>query len=569
MSDKYPMRIAFLSYQWPGLRMGGIGSYVRQCAAALALAGHEPHVFTLGEEDAILENVPAGVVLHQTPDPAGRVSTSALPAELAAVINGGGEAVYRLAVAWLLTAAFQREHRDQAFDIVEVADVDASGVPLLLDAGRALPIVVHLHTCSAIANRINHVMSDSREQLIEAMEAAQIHLADALCAPTQAVVRSTEEFVPLKDQPEIIAHPFVCSSAEFTPPPMEGPVVFVGRLEWRKGCGVIAEVLNDFLTRHPKASFRCIGPDTSSAPGGKSVRLHILNHLDTATRDRVEFTGEISSGQVESALIGCSFCALPSLSENFSLAICEAMAAGRTTIVASGTGSVELLGDAGIIIQPDSAASLLEAMDSMYRNRARLDELSRLAFDRVRKLCDPIAVSQQRVDFYQRVIADFKRRAPGYTTDRLAGLPASVAAAILPCISRLTAALVRVDGPAESPGSRLDDICQKLTAEQHESARVLLYGAGKHTARLLSERHRWERHGHRVVGLIDDHPRFLQTPRYLGLPVRSLAAVQTDAIAGHSMPTVVLSTDTYEDQFWEQTETLREHGVRVFKLYGG
>jgi len=562
------MRVAFLSYQWPGLRMGGIGSYVRQSAAALALAGHEPHVFTLGDVDAMPDNVPEGVVLHQTPDPARRVSASTLPAELAAVINSGGEAVYRLAIAWLLTADFQREHQQQPFDIVETADVDASGLPLLLDAGRLLPVVVHLHTCTAIANRINNVVPGLREQLIEAMEAAQIHLADALCAPTRAVVRSTEALVPLKCQPETIAHPYVCSATAFVPPPVDGPVVFVGRIEWRKGCGVIAEALNGFLARHPKARFRFIGPDTNTAPGGSSVRLHVLGTLAESVRDRVEFTGELPLPQVETALNGCSFCVLPSLSENFSLAICEAMAAGRTTIVAAGTGSVELAGDAGVVVEPGSAASLLEAMDSTYRDRRRLNELSRVAFDRVRSLCDPLAVSERRVDFYRRVIAQFGRRTPGYTSDRLASLPSEVAAAVLPSISRLTAALLRVDGPTDSPGRRLEDICQKLTAGQSGSANVLLYGAGKHTDRLLSERHRWERHGHRVVGLIDDHPRFLQTPRYLGLPVRSLADVQTDAIAGNRLPAVVLSTDTYEDQFWEQTKSLREHGVRVFRLYG-
>jgi glycosyltransferase involved in cell wall biosynthesis len=561
------MRVAFLSYQWPGLRMGGIGSYVRQSAAALALAGHEPHVFTVGD-DALPDNVPAGVVLHQTPDPARRLLTGVLPAELAAIISTGGEAIYRLAIAWLLTSAFQREHQQKPFEIVEVADVDASGLPMLLDAHRPVPVVVHLHTCTAIAHRINHVVPGAREQLIEAMEAAQIHLADALCAPTRAVVQSTKKIIPVDREPRTIAHPYVCPKVSFVPPPVDGPVVFVGRIEWRKGCGIIAGALNDFLTRNPTARFRFIGPDTSSAPGGGSVRLHILKTLEDSLRDRVEFTGEVPARQVETALCESSFCVLPSLSENFSLAVCEAMAAGRTTIVAGGTGSVELVGDAGIIVEAGSAASLLEAMDAAYRDRGRLNELSRKSFDRVRRLCDPVAVSEKRVEFYREVIAEFRRRSRDYTAGRLVGLPAGVAAAILPCVSRITAALLRVDEATDSPGCRLDDICQKITQDQGKSARVLLYGAGKHTARLLSERHRWERHGHRVVGLIDDNPRFLNIPEFLGLPVRSMADVKADAMGGNPPPAVVLSTDTYEDQFWQQTIGLREHGVRVFKLYG-
>jgi hypothetical protein len=30
---------------------------------------------------------------------------------------------------------------------------------------------------------------------------------------------------------------------------------------------------------------------------------------------------------------------------------------------------------------------------------------------------------------------------------------------------------------------------------------------------------------------------------------------------------VVLSTDTYQDQFWGQTKGLRERGAAVFRLY--
>jgi len=592
------MRVAFLSYQWPGLRMGGIGSYVRQSAAALALAGHEPHVFTVGEAGEYPANVPPGVTLHLTPEPASLVEYGQLPAELAAVVHTGGEAIYRLAIGQLLTAAMKRQHALQAFEVVEVADVDASGLPLLLEGGRDIPVIVHLHTCTAIANRIHKPKIEPADQLIEALESAQIHLADAVCAPTHAVVRSTREMMPLDREPAIIPHPFVYPVGVFAEPPADGPILFVGRLEWRKGCGVIAEMLGEFLEKNPTARFRFIGPDTSSAPGGTSVRRFIQDCLGSGhglpvtrasgpcevlsiadrtsladqsiphgpearvtiddSSSRVEFTGELSASEVAVALKECSFCVLPSLSENFSLSICEAMAAGRTTIVARKTGSMEVLGEAAVVVEPGSADSLLAAMDTLYRDRSRLNELSGLAFDRLRSLCDPVAISKQRVDFYRQAISEFKAR-----VQRLNTLPAQIAATVLPCLSRMTAALMRVDEPSDSPGGRLLAIFKKVNGGK--PAEVILYGAGKHTARLLSQRHCWERHGHRVLGLIDDHPRFVSTPIYLGLPVRSLA----DASSAGNLPAVVLSTDTYEEQFWEQTQSLRDNGVSVFKLYGG
>ena len=552
------MRVAFLSPQWPGLRMGGIGSYVSHAAAALAASGHDPHVFTLGDGGPV--DVPPGVTLHQTPDLAARVHSGTTSAELAAAVHVGGPAVYRLSIARLLTAALLREHARRPFDVAEAADVDAVGLPLLLDPGRPVPVVVHLHTCSAIANRINGVPPGDGQGLVEAMESAQVHLADAVCAPTRAVVRSTREVMPVGAEPTLVPHAFAGPAGPFRPPPADGPVVFVGRLEWRKGCGVLAAALNQVLARHPTVRFEFVGPDTDSAPGGGSVHQHVASALSPAVADRVAFAGERSPADVAAHLANCRFVVLPSLSENFSLALCEAMAAGRTAVVAEGTGSAEVLGSAGVTVPAGSADRLAAAMDRLLADPDRLATLSRAAYRRVRDLCDPAATSERRVECYRRTIAAFSPR-----TDRLATLPPGVAAAVLPCLSRLVGGLVGMPTGSPSPGQRLGAICGRLGPTAH----VLLYGAGKHTARLLSERHAWESAGHRVVGLIDDHPRFAVEPTLLGLPVRTLAATEAEAAAGHAVPPVVLSTDTYQGQFWARTAGLRGRGVPVFKLYEG
>jgi hypothetical protein len=240
------------------------------------------------------------------------------------------------------------------------------------------------------------------------------------------------------------------------------------------------------------------------------------------------------------------------------------MAAGRTVIVGDGTGSVELAGDAGVVVPRGSATDLAREMENLFRDRTRLHELSRQAFNRIRTLCDPSAVTTRRIEFYRQTIAQFRQG----TAARIDTLPPGTAAALLPALSRITAALTgATNARSQSPGSRLNDICRQIKPE-HSGSAVLLYGAGKHTARLMGERHVWERQGHRVVGVIDDHPRFADQPLFLDLPVQSLTAVESAIRAGHKLPPVILSTDTYEDQFWENTAGLRNLGVPVFRLYG-
>jgi hypothetical protein len=71
------------------------------------------------------------------------------------------------------------------------------------------------------------------------------------------------------------------------------------------------------------------------------------------------------------------------------------------------------------------------------------------------------------------------------------------------------------------------------------------------------------------MGIIDDHPRFKTEPVYLDLPVESLGAAHARLKAGQAILPVVLSTDTYQDQFWQQAAPLREAGVAVYRLYSG
>ena len=542
--------------------MGGIGTAVRQSAAALAGAGHDVHVFTLAIPQDLRGQTPAGVHLHEVTDLATRVRDSTLPAEMAATINAGGEGVYRLAVGWLLCTAVLEAHREQAFDAVEAPEVEALGLPLMMDGGFGAPVVTGLHCCTAIAHAANQADVEAEQRLIHALEFAAIHLSDGVCAPTRAVVRETQQFVPVGEAVAIVSHAYSCDEQAFVPPQERGPMLFVGRIERLKGVDRIAEALNMFLPRYAAARFVFVGPDTASAPGGGSMREHVQKLLSPAVAARVEFRGELSHDQVERELRGCSFCLQPSIAENFSMTCCEAMAAGRTVIVGEGTGSVEVLGEAGLAVNPHSSTELAAAMGRLWTDRTLLVDLSQRAHQRIRAEFSPQRIAELRVAFYRDAIARFNRN----HAERLRTLPAGIAGAILPALAAMTGTLAGVHRPTATPGARLLRIL-----EQHGDGRplkVLLYGAGKHTARLLAERHVWESRGHRVVGLIDDHPRFAEGGTYLDLPIRSASAmerrVETAVSNGHM---VILSTDTYQDQFWAQTKGLREAGVSVFRLY--
>jgi glycosyltransferase involved in cell wall biosynthesis len=590
------MRIAFLTHQWPGARMGGIGAAVRQTALALAQAGHDVHVFTFTLPQDVREKLPPGIRVHEVADLAQRVQRKQIRSELAAMTQVGGDGVYRLALGWLLCEELLRVHAEQRFDVVETPEVEALGLPLMLDGALDAPVLVQLHCCTSIARIANHLgeIRDSEapaepgstgaetgvqagkpapqklprggDDTLPVLEFATMQLADAASAPTRAVVKATKLCCPLPQDVRIIPHPFV-ADGEYTNPPGDGPILFVGRLERLKGVETIVAALNEFLPRHPTCIFRFIGPDTNTAPHRRAMRQWLESNLDPAVRNRVQFLGEISGEQIAREWMRASFGVMPSLWENFSMAACEAMAAGRTLIVADGTGSAELVGEAGIVVERGSAQALCAAIESLWTERQTLERLSKAAFERMRSEFSPKRVAQRRDQYYRDAISNLAARARPDFARRLESVPATCLWPILPALIRLTGALTGADISRATPGSRLLRLMDDIEKRSGAPAEVVLYGAGKYTARLLSERHRWEARRHRVVGIIDDHPRFAQTPVYLDLPVQSLESVQAQVRAGKTIPPVVLSTDTYEEQFWARCGALRERGVQVLRLY--
>ncbi|MFH1419653.1 MAG: polysaccharide deacetylase family protein [Planctomycetota bacterium] len=89
--------------------------------------------------------------------------------------------------------------------------------------------------------------------------------------------------------------------------------------------------------------------------------------------------------------------------------------------------------------------------------------------------------------------------------------------------------------------------------------RIALYGAGRHTAKLLQTTSLWPL---QVLGIFDDDTGLRGGKRY-GLPVYSPAD-----IANLKPQAVIISSDQYENAIYERIAPLEARGIRVLKLHG-
>jgi glycosyltransferase involved in cell wall biosynthesis len=148
-------------------------------------------------------------------------------------------------------------------------------------------------------------------------------------------------------------------------PPADGYVLFIGTLEPRKNVGGLLEAYTQLVRRRPDMPRLILA--------GRETPLS-KPWLEALTRPplagRASHLGYVNDAEREALYKGASLLVLPSFNEGFGLPVLEAMTVG-VPVVASARGAVpEVLGDAGMLIDPDDSDALAAAMERMLTDTA-------------------------------------------------------------------------------------------------------------------------------------------------------------------------------------------------------
>jgi glycosyltransferase involved in cell wall biosynthesis len=140
-------------------------------------------------------------------------------------------------------------------------------------------------------------------------------------------------------------------------------ILFFGRINFKKGLDILAQAFGAVARRRTDVHLVIAGPDNEGWGGRVRTWLGEEGVLDRAT-----FTGMLLGPEKLAVLRDASLFVLPSYSENFGLAVIEAMAAGLPVIISDQVNiwqEVQVSG-AGRVIPVDSAAlaaQILELLD--------------------------------------------------------------------------------------------------------------------------------------------------------------------------------------------------------------
>ncbi|WP_082420489.1 glycosyltransferase [Paenibacillus sp. A3] len=359
------MRICYVSFEYPPQFGGGIGTYVGNISRNLASQGHEIHVLTFNPENLPDQENILGVNVHRIKmdGPQMEVINNADSANLSTLLYWSH---YSEKVYWKLKELTNR----YSFDIVEFCDYRGEGYFSMLAKRtrgefRNTKLIVRLHTPLFVLNKYNSVINDpGMEQLVQ-FENFSMLLADEVVSPSNVLAKMTVQELALKKNIEIVPHPIDIESIAINDYVDSNTLLYVGRLELRKGVKDLVIATINLMTKYPELELKFIGGDTNSAPDGSSMKLHLQSLIPKELKKRVHFIDRLPREEVLKEYSKSKVSIFPSLFENFPNVCLEAMASSVPVIVSDFSGMAEMVEDkkSGIIFEAGNIKDLLEKLE--------------------------------------------------------------------------------------------------------------------------------------------------------------------------------------------------------------
>jgi glycosyltransferase involved in cell wall biosynthesis len=355
--------IVLVSSDFPPGHGGGIATFNKDLAEGLAADGHTVHVVTRSP-DINRVDFEQGVWVHRlvpghverTPD---------------AVARRVPQHVWNWSATALREVARIAEHRK--VDVVEAPVWDCEGIAFLLD--NRWPLVTSLQTTLHFWLE-SHPEQRQKEGWMEefarpmlALELELMSRSDAVRSISAAIRRDIESAYRFKfEEDRIFVQPLGMSDAgevSSEPSVVGREVLFVGRLEPRKGIDVLLDAIPEVLKRYPDASFRIVGDDTLFGSAGKTYKQSFLeSEAGRRHSPNVHFEGRLDDDALRAAYARCDLFVAPSRFESFGLVFLEAMRAGKPVIGCDAGGMPEIIeqGINGLVVPVDDSRALAQAI---------------------------------------------------------------------------------------------------------------------------------------------------------------------------------------------------------------
>lgn len=403
------LHLCFFSQEYPPAHVNGIGRVVHLLATGLADAGHFVHVLTRGTEFPTVD-LEEGVWVHRLPPrphdpPAGIIEIPRHIWDHAATMRD----------------ELERIDRHRPVDLVQVPNWDSEGVAVLLD--DRFEVVVGLYTPLKTVTSVDPGFSQALagpdpmlRQLIE-LERLVYSRAGGFLACGDDVVEEVERQYELgldRKRVGLVAHGIVDSAVAHSQVPDETSrgrsegsvrVLFVGRLEARKGIDVLLASVPRLVERFPKVTFTVVGDDTLLTASGRTFRQIFEEQAGESLR-HVEFVGIVDDEELTRLYASCDVLVAPSRYESFGLILLEAMIFAKPVVASAVGGMRDIVVDGltGTLVPPGDETALTDALATLVESEELRRRLGKAGRRRYEEAFTQKAMVQGAEAYYRRLL---------------------------------------------------------------------------------------------------------------------------------------------------------------------
>lgn len=373
-----PVRVA-IDGNFLSLPYSGIGTYVRELARALA-----------ADQDAL--GIDVALV---TPGP-GRLLAP-------------GTRAHRFGwdVAGIGAAVINRTPRPHLLHLPQMSAPIVTPVPCVVTIHDTIPLVMPEYRRSRAMQVYLALMARTARQarrIIVPSASARAEVCNVLHVDASKI-----DVIPEAASPELVPDPTGTAPArarrKFDIP---GPYLFnIGGFDRRKNLPLLVEAFARALPSLPEEATLVI----AGAPHSDNPTVYPPLEPLIATRGlagKVLQIGAVPDDDRRLLYQGAVACVTPSMHEGFGLTPLEAMACGTPVIVANRTSLPELVGDAGLIVEPEPDP-LADAIIRIMTDGALRDDLSRRGVERASTFSWSRAAGQTAA-IYRAVAVDRRSR---------------------------------------------------------------------------------------------------------------------------------------------------------------
>jgi glycogen synthase len=428
--------------------VGGVGRYIHQLARSQADLGHDAHVLTTGtDEDRVAFE--DGVWVHRIvprPHPPEPIGSATIPAQIWAYAATMRDEINRIAARRPVHGAY-----------APIWDCEGAALLRTPPQDGAIPLVTGLQTMLRFWMETNVARLADRGFVADfvtpmlQLEAEMLRRSPVLHGISAAILHQVEAFyaVPLSDRATVVPlglEDYRALPATPPPPPLPGirrRILFVGRLESRKGIDTLFEAAQQVLPHFPDTQLDIVGNAAIPSPGGQTWRARFeADPRAAAIRDRVVFHGEVDDAALRGFYAACDIFAAPSRFESFGLIFVEAMMFAKPVIGCRAGGMPEVIGfpageagmlskhgeagilskhgeagmlsdheEAGLLAEPADAASLANCLTRLLADPALCGRLGKAGRRRYQRLFTPRRMAEGVVAAFEQAAQAAQPRA--------------------------------------------------------------------------------------------------------------------------------------------------------------